>query len=101
MLSGEIRRPDTDYLLISRVSSEKRLYIPIGFLPEEVIAGDTCLVIPNATLYEFGVINSSMRMAWVRNVAGRLSRNIQGEKKTLSVYTLQWPVVIKYPEKKG
>jgi len=71
-LFGEIRQPDTDYLLIPRVSSERRRYIPIGFLNKDVIAGDSTLVIPNATLYEFGVLTSSMHMAWVRYVCGRL-----------------------------
>ncbi|MDR0597915.1 MAG: N-6 DNA methylase [Treponema sp.] len=72
MLFGEIRQPDTDYLLIPRVSSEKRRYIPIGFFTADIIAGDTTLVIPNATLYEFGVITSTMHMAWTRYVCGRL-----------------------------
>ncbi|GMO23635.1 MAG: N-6 DNA methylase [Termitinemataceae bacterium] len=72
MLFGEIRQSETDYLLIPRVSSEKRRYIPIGFFPKTVIAGDTCLVIPNATLYEFGIITSSMHMAWMRYICGRL-----------------------------
>jgi hypothetical protein len=71
-LFGEIRQPDTDYLLIPRVSSERRRYIPIGFLSKEVIAGDTCMVVPNATLYEFGVLTSGMHMAWMRYVCGRL-----------------------------
>ena len=71
-LFGEIRQPKTDYLLIPRVSSERRKYIPIGFLDKNVIAGDSTLVIPNAKLYEFGVVTSTMHMAWVRYVCGRL-----------------------------
>jgi len=71
-LFGEIRQPESNYLLIPRVSSERRKYIPIGFLDKDVIAGDSTLVIPNATLYEFGIITSSMHMAWVRYVCGRL-----------------------------
>jgi hypothetical protein len=51
-LFGEIRQPDTDYLLIPRVSSKRRKYIPIGFLNKDVIAGDSTSVIPNATLYD-------------------------------------------------
>ena len=57
-LFGEIRQPDTNYLLIPRVSSERRKYIPIGFLTKDVIAGDSTLIIPNATLYEFGILTS-------------------------------------------
>jgi hypothetical protein len=71
-LFGEIRQPNSDYLLIPRVSSERRKYIPIGFLNKDIIAGDSTLVIPKATLYEFGIITSSMHMAWVRYVCGRL-----------------------------
>jgi len=71
-LFGEIRQPDTNYLLIPRVSSERRKYIPIGFMNKNVIAGDSTQVIPNATLYEFGVLTSSMHMAWVRYICGRL-----------------------------
>jgi len=71
-LFGEIRQPDTNYLLIPRVSSERRKYIPIGFMNKNVIAGDSTQVISNATLYEFGVLTSSMHMAWVRYVCGRL-----------------------------
>ncbi|MCL2127429.1 MAG: N-6 DNA methylase [Treponema sp.] len=71
-LFGEIRQPNTNYLLIPRVSSERRKYIPIGFLSKDVIAGDSTLIIPNATLFEFGVLTSSMHMAWVRYICGRL-----------------------------
>jgi hypothetical protein len=71
-LFGEIRQSDTDYLLIPRVSSERRKYIPIGFMNKNVIAGDSTMVVPKATIYEFGILTSSMHMAWVRYVCGRL-----------------------------
>jgi len=72
MLFGEIRQPDNNYLLIPRHSSEKRKYIPIGFIPNDIIAGDSNIIVPNATLYEFGVLTSSMHMAWTRYICGRL-----------------------------
>ena len=72
MCSSDLRQPNTNYLLIPRVSSERRKYIPIGFLTKDVIAGDSTLIIPKATLYEFGVLISLMHMAWVRYVCGRL-----------------------------
>lgn len=72
MLFGEIRQPDSDYLLIPGVSSENRKYIPIGFLPKTVIASDLSRTVPNATLYLFGVITSQMHMTWVKYVCGRL-----------------------------
>ena len=72
-LFGEIRQPESgNYLLVPRVSSENRKYVPIGFLPKNVIASDANLIIPSATLYHFGVLTSSVHMAWMRAVAGRL-----------------------------
>lgn len=72
-LFGEIRQPEAgNYLLIPRVSSERRRYIPIGFLDASVIASDSTLIVPNATLYEFGILTSQMHMAWTRTVCGRL-----------------------------
>ncbi len=64
--------PDSDYLLIPSVSSERRTYIPLSFIPPTVIASNLCLIIPDATLYHFGVLSSAMHMAWVRSVCGRL-----------------------------
>lgn len=71
-LFGEIRQPETDYLMIPRVSSEKRRYIPIGFLNKDYIATDATQIISNATLYNFGVLTSNVHMAWMRTVCGRL-----------------------------
>ncbi len=72
-LFGEIRQPTNgNYLLIPRVSSENRKYIPIGFLPHTIIASDATQIIPNASLYEFGILTSSIHNAWMRVVAGRL-----------------------------
>jgi hypothetical protein len=71
-LFGEIRQPDVPYLAIPRVSSERRRYIPIGFLPSKCIAGDKLEIIPDASHYHFGILSSSMHMAWVRSVCGRL-----------------------------
>ncbi|MGL4942371.1 MAG: type IIL restriction-modification enzyme MmeI, partial [Thermoguttaceae bacterium] len=67
-----ISHPDKPYLLIPSVSSEKRDYIPMGFMSAKVIASNACLIIPDATLYEFGVLTSTMHMAWTRYVCGRL-----------------------------
>ncbi|GHV41783.1 methylase [Spirochaetia bacterium] len=71
-LFGEIRQPDTDYIIIPRHSSERRKYIPIGFLSKDIIVGDSNIIIPNATLYDFGILTSAMHMAWMRYVCGRL-----------------------------
>lgn len=72
MLFGENRQPDSKYLLVPRVSSERRRYVPIGFLNSEVIASDAVQIIPNASLYHFGVLTSNIHMAWMRAICGRL-----------------------------
>jgi hypothetical protein len=71
-LFGENRQPDTNYLLVPRVSSERRKYIPIGFMNKNVIGNDQVLLIPNANLYLFGILTSEMHMTWVKYVCGRL-----------------------------
>lgn len=71
-LFGEIRQPENNYLVVPRHSSENRRYIPIGYIDKDVICGDSNMLIPNATLYEFGVLMSSVHMAWMRAVCGRL-----------------------------
>lgn len=63
---------ETEYVIIPSVSSERRKYIPIGFMPSNVIASNLCLIIPNAKLFHFGVLTSEMHMAWVKNLCGRL-----------------------------
>ena len=69
---AEIRQPDCPYLLIPSVSSERRRYIPIGFMRPDIIASNLVLLVPGANRYHFGVLSSAMHMAWVRRVAGRL-----------------------------
>jgi len=64
--------PSETYLLIPRVSSERRAFVPIGFMHPDTLTSDTSLVIPNATLYHFGILTSTMHMAWVRYTCGRL-----------------------------
>lgn len=72
MLFSQIRQPKTDYLAIPEVSSEKRRYIPIGFIDSNVIASNKLFIIPDASVYLFGVLTSNVHNAWMRVVAGRL-----------------------------
>lgn len=65
-------RPIGDYLVIPKVSSERRQFIPMGFLPPDVLSSDLVHIVSGATLYHFGVLTSTMHMAWVRHVCGRL-----------------------------
>ncbi|MBF3831164.1 class I SAM-dependent DNA methyltransferase [Burkholderia pseudomallei] len=71
-LFGEIRQPSTQYLLVPSVSSENRAFVPVGFMASNVIASNLALTIPNATLYDFALMNSTMHNAWMRSVCGRL-----------------------------
>ncbi|MCM1316492.1 MAG: methylase, partial [Muribaculaceae bacterium] len=68
----ELRQPNTSYILIPRHSSENRRYIPLGFMSADVICGDANNILPDATLYHFGVLTSNVHMAWMRAVCGRL-----------------------------
>ena len=61
-----------DYIAIPKVSSCSRFYIPIDFLPKEIVPGDKLFVISGASLYHFGVLISNIHMAWVRAISGRL-----------------------------
>ena len=69
------RQPETDYLLIPRVSSSSRRYIPVGFMPPTVIASDAAVLVNNATIYDFGLLSSNVHNAWMRVVAGRLKND--------------------------
>lgn len=64
--------PESSYIIIPRVSSERRKYIPMGYLNPDCLTSDSAHIIPNASLYHFGVLTSSVHMAWMRAVCGRL-----------------------------
>jgi hypothetical protein len=76
-LFGEIRQPSSTYLLIPKVSSMARRYIPIGFVQPRIIASGSALIIPDATLFHFGVLSSAMHNGWMRYVAGRMKSDYQ------------------------
>ena len=76
-LFSENRQPDSDYLAIPKVSSERRTYMPIGFISKEWIATGSILVAPSAGLLDFGVLQSTMHMAWMRCTCGRMKSDYQ------------------------
>ena len=81
---------ESNYLCIPEVSSERRRYIPIGFMDKSVIASNKLLIVPNATIYHFGVLTSNVHMAWTRTVCGRLKSDYQYSGAT--VYNnFPWP----------
>lgn len=71
-LFGEIRQTNYPYLLIPRVSSEQRKFVPIGYFKADAICGDSNFMLPNAGLYDFGLLSSTFHNAWMRTVCGRL-----------------------------
>lgn len=75
----ETFNPDS-YIIVPRVSSENRRYIPLGFLNDTVVPTDSAVIIPEATLYHFGVLTSNFHMAWMRAVAGRLKSDYRYSK---------------------
>ena len=89
-LFGEIRQPDSDMLVIPKVSSERRRYIPIGFVPSTTIVSGSALIIPDADMYIFGVMESNVHNSWMRLVAGRMKSDYQYSKNV--VYNnFPWP----------
>ena len=76
-LFGEIRQPKTNMLVIPKVSSERRRYIPVAFVTPETIINGSTLIVPDATTYEFGIIVSNVHMAWMRVVCGRMKSDYQ------------------------
>ena len=82
--------PDSDYILIPKVSSERRRYVPIGFMTPDVFCSDLVFIIPKASLYHFGILTSNIHMAWMRAVCGRLKSDYRYSKDV--VYNnFPWP----------
>lgn len=87
---GEIRDFGEKFIVVSRVSSENRKYIPMGFFDKNSIVSDTCMAIPNGTLYNFGVLMSEMHMTWVKYVCGRLKSDFRYS-KDIVYNNYPWP----------
>ena len=75
----DINNPDS-YILVPSVSSERRDYVPMGLMDKDTICSNLALMIPDATLYHFGVLESRMHMAWMRAVCGRLKSDYRYSK---------------------
>ena len=90
MLFTQIRQPETDYLVIPKVSSVRRNYIPIGYMSADVIANDMIIFIPSASLLLFGILISKVHMSWMRIVGGRLKSDYR---YSPAVYNnFPWPI---------
>jgi hypothetical protein len=90
-LFGEIRQPKSErYLAIPKVSSERRQFIPIGYLDNEVICGDKIFFVDDASLFTFGVLTSTMHNAWMRQTCGRLESRYSYS-NTIVYNNYPWP----------
>ena len=82
--------PQGNYIIVPKVSSERRRYIPMGFMSPDAFASDLVFIIPDATLYHFGILESNVHMAWMRAVCGRLKSDYRYSKDV--VYNnFPWP----------
>ena len=89
-LFGEERQPDSDFLVIPKVSSENRIYIPIGHMKSDNIITDKVFSCVNSDYYHFAVLSSTMHMAWVRTVCGRLKSDFSYS-NTIVYNNFPWP----------
>jgi len=89
MLFTQDRQPATSYLVIPRHSSENREYIPIGYVSKDIICGDANLLIPEPSLYVFGMLQSKMHNVWTRTVCGKLESRIRYSSAVYNNYP--WP----------
>ncbi len=87
---GELRQPKTNYLLIPSVSSERRKYVPIGYIDHQVIVSNLVYALPDATLFHFGVMTSSMHNAFMRFTCGRLESRFRYS-NTIVYNNYPWP----------
>ena len=89
-LFDEVRECHSDYVAIPKVSSEQRHYIPMEFLHKEIIPGDKLFMMPDASLYHFGILTSSIHMAWMRATCGRLKSDYSYS-NTIVYNNFPWP----------
>ena len=86
----QIAQPDSDYIIVPETSSGRRKYIPLGFMKKETIASNLVFLIPDGTLYEFGVLCSNVHNSWMRAVAGRLKSDYRYS-KDIVYNNFPWP----------
>ena len=86
----QIAQTEHDYIAVPKTSSERRKYIPMGFLPYTTIASDLLFMIPNADIYHFGILTSNVHNAWMRVVCGRLKSDYRYA-KDIVYNNFPWP----------
>ena len=88
---GATNIPNTNYIVIPKVSSQRRRYIPMGFMSPDILCSDLVFLLPNASLYHFGILESNVHMAWMRVVCGRLKSDYRYS-NTLVYNNFPWPL---------
>ncbi len=89
-LFQEIRHPNSDYIIVPCHSSENRRYVPFGFVTPDIIVNNAVLIVPDASMYHFGIMTSNVHMAWMRAVCGRIKSDYRYSKDV--VYNnFPWP----------
>lgn len=83
--------PDKPFLVIPCVSSERRPYVPMGIVTPDTLVSNLCMILPNATLYHFGILTSQLHMDWMRRVCGRLKSDYRYTGK-LVYNNFPWPM---------
>ena len=91
MLFRETKNPDT-FIIVPATSSDRRKYIPIGFLDKETIPTNAAVIIPDATIFHFGILESNVHMAWMRVVSGRLGTDYRYS-KDIVYNNFPWPIL--------
>lgn len=94
-----IRQPSSNYLLVPYTTSENRCYIPMGFFTKDNIVSNSCLAIPGATLYHFGILQSKMHMVWMKTICGRL-KNDYNYSAEIVYNNFPWPEDVPEEQKK-
>ena len=92
--------PKSSFLLIPKVSSQRRAYIPLGFIEPETLVSDLVFIFPNASLYDFGILSSTMHMAWTRTVCGRLKSDYRYS-AGIVYNNFPWPISITDKQRKS
>ena len=82
--------PNGNYIILPKVSSEKRRYVPMGFMTPDALSSDLVFIIPEASLYHFGILTSNVHMAWMRVVCGRLKSDYRYS-KDIVYNNFPWP----------
>tara|TARA_R110002096_G_scaffold406782_5_gene605157 strand:- start:243 stop:2987 length:2745 start_codon:yes stop_codon:yes gene_type:complete len=89
-LFAQISQPKKDYIAVPEVSSENRVYVPMAYLSSEIIASNKIQMVPDASLFVFGVLTSLMHMSWTNTVCGRLESRISYS-NTIVYNNYPWP----------